>query len=116
MLPVAIYAFPTSLPFRPAACDQSLRRFCRMAGETGDESEAPTPPIHYPTSMPYVDPITGLTSVDVGDLGLDMEDIGSIFNTPDMVHPAPGEEGGLNSQKYVRSDGTIDWDAMAADL
>lgn len=114
LLPLATSAFFSSEIFRSTLHVKPALLSKIPSDSQGDDSSAED--IHYPTRQPYVDRTTGRLSVDVGDLGLSMEDLGSIFNTPEMVHPAPGEEGGLNSNKYVRDDGTIDWDAMAADL
>ena len=65
---------------------------------------------------PYVDPDTGKLSVDVSDLGVNMDDIGKKgWADVDRVHPEPGGAG-MSSEGYVTLDGNIDWDAMARDL
>lgn len=63
-----------------------------------------------------MDSKTGRTVVDVSDLGLNMEDVGKDFLTGEAVHPAPGEDGGVDSSAYVLPNGNIDWDKMARDL
>ena len=83
-------------------------------GDSDTKKGAAEPPAYF--NEPYVDPKTGRTVVDVSDLGLNMEDVGRDFLTGEAVHPAPGDNSGMDSSAYVLHNGNIDWDSMARDL
>eukprot|EP00621_Florenciella_sp_RCC1693_P006248 CAMPEP_0182546492 /NCGR_PEP_ID=MMETSP1323-20130603/36106_1 /TAXON_ID=236787 /ORGANISM="Florenciella parvula, Strain RCC1693" /LENGTH=150 /DNA_ID=CAMNT_0024757723 /DNA_START=14 /DNA_END=466 /DNA_ORIENTATION=+ len=62
-------------------------------------------------NQPYVDEVTGKTVVDVSDLGIELKDMNVPWD-PKNVHPDNYDEG-LDGNKFLNEDGSIDWNAMA---